>query len=68
MRLDGVAPSREWSRISIVCVCERERDKGGEGTHRLHLDGVALLERVVEDARRVDHLPTQVFVVRVPCT
>ena len=35
--------------------------------HRLHFDCVALLERVVKDTRRVDHLPAQVLVVGVPC-
>ena len=32
----------------------------------LHLDGVALLERAVQDPGRVQHLPAQVLVVRVP--
>jgi hypothetical protein len=37
----------------------RERRDG------LHLDRVALLERVIENAGRIDHLPTQIFVVGV---
>ena len=32
----------------------------------LHLDGIPLLERVVQDARRVDDLPPQVLVIGVP--
>jgi hypothetical protein len=31
----------------------------------LHLDGVHLLERVVEDTGSVDDLPAEVFVVHV---
>ena len=37
----------------------------GEGRDGLHLDCVSLLERVVEDSRRVNHLPSQVLVVCV---
>ena len=32
----------------------------------LHLDGIPLLERVVQDARCVDDLPPQVLVIGVP--
>ena len=40
--------------------------KSSIGLHSsLHLDGVALLEGVVEDARRVDDLPPQILVVGV---
>ena len=40
--------------------------KSSVGLHSsLHLDGVALLEGVVEDARRVDDLPPQILVVGV---
>ena len=45
-----------------------EQDGGAQVRHGrdgLHLDGVALLERVVEYAGRVDHLPAQVLVVGV---
>eukprot|EP00962_Isochrysis_galbana_P021975 scaffold6512_cov132-Isochrysis_galbana.AAC.3 len=37
----------------------------GERGDGLHLDGVALLERLVQHARRVDDLPAQVLVVHV---
>ena len=44
----------------------RTKFKSSIGFHSsLHLDGVALLERVVEDARRVDDLPPQILVVGV---
>lgn len=37
----------------------------GEGGDTLHLDGVHLLKRVVEDSRGVDDLPPEVLVVHV---
>lgn len=44
------------------------QDGGAQMSHGrdgLHLDGVSLLERMIEYAGRVDHLPPQVLVVRV---
>ena len=38
----------------------------GERRDRLHLDGVALLERLVEHPRRIDDLPAHVLVIHVP--
>ena len=37
----------------------------GQRGDGLHLDGVALFQRVVQNARRVDHLPSHVVVVGV---
>ena len=36
-----------------------------QGSDRLHFNRVSLVERVVQDAWRVDHLPSCVLVVRM---
>mmetsp|Transcript_1884 Transcript_1884/g.4050 ORF Transcript_1884/g.4050 Transcript_1884/m.4050 type:complete len:569 (-) Transcript_1884:454-2160(-) len=33
--------------------------------NRLHLDRVPLLQRMIQNPRRVDHLPTKIFVIRM---
>ena len=37
----------------------------GQGSDRLHLDGVTVFERVVQDTGGIDHLPAQVLVIHV---
>lgn len=34
-------------------------------SHSLHLDSVPLVKRMVQNARRIDHLPSRVLIIRV---
>ena len=54
--------------VALPAEVDEEENGGLEVRQRgdaLHFDGVALLDGVVEDARRVDHLPADVLVVHV---
>mmetsp|Transcript_38497 Transcript_38497/g.85933 ORF Transcript_38497/g.85933 Transcript_38497/m.85933 type:complete len:380 (+) Transcript_38497:508-1647(+) len=57
---------REAALLRDVDEVEHRALEVGESGDGLHLDGVALVQGVVEDAGRVDHLPPQVPVVHVP--
>ena len=50
------------ARINNVENSSSEMGKGSDG---LHLDGVALFKRMVQNSGGVDHLPTQVLVIGV---
>jgi len=63
---------KRYLRSNVVAALLREihkvEDAGaqvGQGSDGLHLDRVAVLERVVEDTGRVDDLPAEVLVVHV---
>ena len=66
-----VAEQRELllDRVRALAAQVNEVENGGlqvrHGGDGLHLVGVALLERVVQDSGRVDHLPANVVVVHV---
>ena len=54
--------------VALAAGVDEEEDGGLEmrqRSDRLHLDGVAVLDRVVQNARRVDDLPANVRVVHV---
>ena len=54
--------------VALAAEVDEEENGGlevGQRGDALHLDGVALLDGVVQDAGRVDHLPPDVLVVHV---
>merc|ERR1719219_3113124 len=69
-RLDGVeeillALQGVAALLAGVQEVEDGRSQMGEGSYGLHLNSVPVLQRVVQDTGGVNHLPPQIFVVRV---